>query len=317
MAAISHDLRRRIFDARQEGETTSEVAERFAVSPAFVRRLMQRHREVGNIDAKSGPRGPKRKLAADADRIRQLLTETPDLTVAEVRQRLALTTVCMLTVWRAIRLLDMTFKKKSIHAAERERKDVQTMRLIWPEIITMHAPKRLIFLDETWFVTNMTRLFGFAPRGQRLHASVPHGHYKKITFVGGLTTQGIIAPKVFDGSLNADIFSDYIEKVLAPVTRPGDLLIMDNLSAHKTTLVRATLEKHKIAYQCLPPYSPDLNPIENAFSKLKHLARKAAERTIDGLTKLIHRLIGDIRPVDCINYFKNCGYPATKSSNPL
>lgn len=119
MAAISHDLRRRIFDARQEGETTSEVAERFAVSPAFVRRLMQRHRELGNIDAKSGPRGPKRKLAADADRIRQLLTETPDLTVAEVRQRLALTTVCMLTVWRAIRLLDDLQKKK--HPRRRTR----------------------------------------------------------------------------------------------------------------------------------------------------------------------------------------------------
>jgi transposase len=181
----------------------------------------------------------------------------------------------------------------------------------WPTTVLDKAAKRLIFLDETWFSTNMSRLFGYAPSGQRLIATVPHGHWKTTTFVGGLTAQGFIAPMVLDGAMTAAAFTAYIQQVLVKETRPGDLLILDNLSSHKTSGVRITLQACGIEYLYLPPYSPDLNPIENAFSKLKRLVRSAAERTVEGLWKAIGKLIDCFPADECCRYIRHCGYLAT------
>lgn len=159
----------------------------------------------------------------------------------------------------------------------------------------------------------MSRLYGYALRGERLVDYVPHGHWKTTTFVGGLTAEGFIAPMVLDGAMNAAAFTAYIEQVLAKETRPGDLVILDNLSSHKTAGVRAAFERCGIDYLYLPPYSPDLNPIENAFSKFKRLVRTAAERTVEGLWNAIGRLLDRFRPDECRNYFRHCGYAATKT----
>jgi transposase len=159
----------------------------------------------------------------------------------------------------------------------------------------------------------MNRLYGYAPRGERLLDFVPYGHWKTTTFVGGLTVRGLIAPMVLDGPMNGAAFTAYIEQVLAKETRRGDLVILDNLPSHKTAAVSAAFERQQIQYLYLPPYSPDLNPIENAFSKLKRLVRTAAERTVDGLWSAIGHLINQIRPAECRNYFRHCGYNATKT----
>lgn len=177
--------------------------------------------------------------------------------------------------------------------------------------------RRLIFLDETWFTTAMDRLFGYAPRGQRLVAAVPHGHWKTTTFVGGLTTGGVIAPMVLDGAMDGAAFAAYVEQVLAKETRRGDLVVLDNLRAHKTAGVQAAFARCRLRYLYLPAYSPDLNPIENAFSKLKRLVRTAAERTVEGLWAAIGRLIDRFTPTECRNYFRHCGYAATKTRSPL
>jgi transposase len=179
--------------------------------------------------------------------------------------------------------------------------------------VTATAARRLIFLDETWFTTSLARLFGYAPRGRRLLDFVPHGHWKTTTFVGGLTARGFIAPMVLDGAMNAAAFTAYIEQVLAEETRPGDLLILDNLSSHKTAGVRAALQRCRIEVLYLPPYSPDLNPIEKAFSKLKRLVRSAAERTVEGLWSSIGRLLDHFTPRECRHYLRHCGYHATKT----
>ena len=142
-----------------------------------------------------------------------------------------------------------------------------------------------MFIDETWASTNMARRYGRAPRGQRLRAGVPHGHWKTTTFVAGLRLTGLVAPFVLDGPINRDAFEVYAEKVLVPELSPGDVVVMDNLSSHKGPNVRALIEKAGAILLYLPPYSPDFNPIENAFAKLKALLRKAAERTIEGLWK--------------------------------
>jgi transposase len=158
----------------------------------------------------------------------------------------------------------------------------------------------------------MTRLYGYAPRNERLVADVPHGHYLKLTFVAGLTTDGLIAPHRFVGSMNEARFLDYIQRVLAPATRPGDLLILDNLSSHKTAKVRRALSRRGIAVQYLPPFSPDLNPIEMAFSKLKRLARTAAARTLDALQVLVDRLATTMGKRESRNCIKHAGYLATQ-----
>ena len=157
----------------------------------------------------------------------------------------------------------------------------------------------------------MARRYGRAPRGRRLRVGVPHGRWKTITFVAGLRRSGVVAPFVLDGPINRAAFEAYVEKVLVPELRPGDVVILDNLSSHKGARVRALIEAAGASLLYLPPYSPDFNPIENAFAKLKALLRKAAERTIEGLWTAIGRLIDVFTPAECTNYFAAAGYDAT------
>ena len=168
-----------------------------------------------------------------------------------------------------------------------------------------------MFIDETWASTNMARRHGRAPRGERLRASVPHGHWKTTTFVAGLRSDGLIAPFVLDGPINRDAFEAYVEQVLVPDLRPGDIVIMDNLSSHKGPRVQEMIEAKGGRLLFLPPYSPDFNPIEKVFAKLKALLRKAAERTVEGLWTTIGNLLDAFTPAECANYFVAAGYDAT------
>lgn len=185
-----------------------------------------------------------------------------------------------------------------------------TQREAWRQEQSSFDPARLVFIDETWASTNMARRHGRCPRGERLQVGVPHGHWKTTTFVGALTLRGFIAPWVLNGPINADAFETYVEKVLVPELRKGDIVVMDNLSSHKGSRVRTLIEAAGAQLRYLPPYSPDLNPIENAFSKLKAMLRKAAERTMDGLWTQIGRLLDLFLPDECKNYFTAAGYVA-------
>lgn len=157
----------------------------------------------------------------------------------------------------------------------------------------------------------MARRYGRCRRGERLRVGIPHGHWKTTTFVGALTTRGFIAPWVLDGPINRDAFETYIAKVLVPELRHGDVVIMDNLSSHKGVRVREMIEAAGAQLRYLPPYSPDFNPIEMAFSKLKSLLRKASERTIGGLWDAIGRFLDLFKPQECRNYFNAAGYDPT------
>lgn len=166
----------------------------------------------------------------------------------------------------------------------------------------------MVFIDETWAKTNMARTHGRAPRGERLRAAVPHGHWNTTTFVAGLTLRGMTSPFVLSGPINRAAFETYVEKVLVPELRPGDIVIMDNLSSHKGPRVRSMIETAGAELLYLPPYSPDFNPIENAFAKLKAMLRRAAERTVEGLWDAIGRIIDTFTPAECANYFAAAGY---------
>lgn len=179
-------------------------------------------------------------------------------------------------------------------------------------------PNRLVFVDETWASTNMARTHGRCPKGERLVAAVPHGHWKTTTFVAALRADGMAAPVVIDGAVTGDLFVAYVEQQLAPVLRPGDVVVMDNLACHKRAGVRAAIEAAGAELRLLPPYSPDLNPIEKAFSKLKARLRAAAKRTIPEVEHLLGELSATFATTECRNYFGSCGYSsATPTREPL
>jgi transposase len=169
-------------------------------------------------------------------------------------------------------------------------------------------PARLVFLDETWAKTNMTRTHGRCLRGQRLVAKVPHGHWKTLTFVAALRVDGMRAPCVLDGPINGRSFLAYVEQILVPTLTPGDVVVMDNLGSHKSVAVRRAIRAAGARLFFLPPYSPDLNPIENAFAKLKTLLKKAAARTVEATWRRIGELLDLITPAECRNYFAKAGY---------
>ena len=156
----------------------------------------------------------------------------------------------------------------------------------------------------------MARRHGRALRGQRLRASVPHGHWKTTTFIGGLRLTGMTAPMVLDGPMTGAWFLAYVEQVLGPTLSPGDIVVLDNLAAHKNASARAAVEAAGATLVFLPPYSPDLNPIENAFAKLKAMLRKAAARTLEQLWSAIAHIIDAFTPMECANYFAAAGYDA-------
>lgn len=180
---------------------------------------------------------------------------------------------------------------------EQDRPDVLRQRQRWFDRQIDLEPERLVFIDETWTATNMTRSHGRRAKGERLRMGYPHGHRKKTaTLVAGLRITSMVAPMVLDGPINGDCFEAYVAQVLVPELRPGDVVIMDNLSSHKRAAVKEPIEAAGATLRFLPPYRPDFNPIEKAFSRLKAMLRKAGERTVSGLWGLIGRLVDTSNP---------------------
>jgi transposase len=198
-----------------------------------------------------------------------------------------------------------------VHAAEQERPDVAEARAQWKNDQIRLDPANLIFVDETGASTKMARLYGRAKRGRRVIGRIPWGHWKTVTFVAALRLDGLSAPFVIDCAMNGTIFIEYLRQCLVPTLRPGHIVIIDNLSAHKREEVRQIIEAAGAELRYLPPYSPDLNPIEQAFAKLKAHLRKAKERTVPALYDRIGNLIGSFQPNESRNYFRKSGYAPT------
>jgi transposase len=195
-----------------------------------------------------------------------------------------------------------------LFAAEQDRPDVARRRVRWKKYQSLIDPARLVFIDETWAKTNMTRTRGWHARGKPLVAKVPHGHWKTMTFLAALRHDGITAPFVLDGPINGEAFLAYVEQVLVPTLKPGDIVVMDNLGSHKNRAIRHAIRAAGARLMFLPPYSPDLNPIEQVFDKLKTLLRKAGERTVEAVWKRIGALLECFKPTECANYVRNAGY---------
>jgi transposase len=185
---------------------------------------------------------------------------------------------------------------------------VAARRAAWQVLQPEIGVDRLIFIDETGASTKMARLYGRAPRGKRCVAPIPHGHWQTTTFVGALRATGMTAPMVLDGAMDGAAFELYVREVLVPTLSSGDIVVMDNLPAHKRSQIRVAIEAVGAQLMYLPPYSPDLNPIEMAFAKLKAALRKAAARSLQALWTAIADALTNFTPQDCINFFAAAGY---------
>lgn len=195
-----------------------------------------------------------------------------------------------------------------MRAAEQDRPDVRAGRAEWRAAQAGLDPGRLVFVDETWATTNMARRYGWGPTTERVVGRTPHGHWKTTTFVAALRAGGLTAPMVIDGAMTGDLFVAYCRQVLAPTLRPGDVVVMDNLACHKRAEARRAIEAAGAAVAFLPPYSPDLNPIEQAFSKLKSVLRRRGERTVERLWAALGESLDWFPADECRRYLRHAGY---------
>jgi transposase len=305
----SLDLRERVVCAVESGCRVREVASSFGVSVSSVVKWSQRYRRTGSAAAL--PMGGHRPfaLAAHRDLVLSFLAEKPDLTLRALAAELAERGIVVsnYAVWHFLKAEGITFKK-SLHAAEQERPDVARRRARWKKYQGRLDPRRLVFIDETWVKTNMTRSHGRCAKGRRLVAKVPRGRWRTLTFLAALRVDRIDAPCVLDGPINSLSFKAYVEQSLVPTLAPGDIVIMDNLGSHKGRPIRQAIRNAGAKLLFLPPYSPDLNPIEQVFAKLKTLMRKAAERTVEETWRRLGKLLDQFNAEECANYIKNAGY---------
>jgi transposase len=198
--------------------------------------------------------------------------------------------------------------KKSLQAAERERADVARARRRWIREQGLLDPAKLVFLDETAVTTSMLRLRGRGPRGMRVIGRVPLGSWKTITFIAAMRHDKMTAPAAFEGAMTTEMFLAYLEQCLCPTLRRGDMVVIDNCRAHTSPRVRKVIETAGATLRYLPPYSPDLNPIEMAYSKCKEFLRKAEARTVTGVYKAIRSFLPSLSAQQCANYFRHAGY---------
>jgi transposase len=201
-------------------------------------------------------------------------------------------------------------KKKSLIAREQRRPDVAERRRNFAIARRFAEPERFVFLDESGAKTSMTRLYGRSKIGERCNFHTPHGHWKTTTMISALRVDGVIpaATMLLDGPMNAVTFLGWVESCLAPSLRPGDIVVMDNLGAHKAAGVEEAIERAGASVWWLPPYSPDLNPIEKLWSKVKSWLRRVAAGTVDGLWRAAGDAFRAVTPGECANYFRSCGY---------
>ena len=308
---LSQDLRVRVIEAVRTGASRRQAAARFGVSVSSAIRWVAEWRASGRTAprAQGGDRRSDR-IEAEAAFLLSRVAETPDVTLASWASAVA-------RAGRpgggqhALALLRPPLhhaEKKSAHAAEQERPDVKARRLAWFEAQPELDPARLVFIDETGASTKMARLRGRAPRGARCRAAIPHGHWKTTTLVAALRLGGMTAPMVIDGAMNGEAFRAYVRHMLAPSLGPGDIVVMDNLPAHKVGGVREMIEAVGARLLYLPPYSPEFNPIEQVFAKIKALLRKAAARTVDALETAIAVALDAFAPNEGADYFTASGY---------
>jgi len=309
MKAYSQDLRDRVIEAvRKRDGTLQQIAERFLVSVSFITRLRQLHRDTGSLEPRPhGGGNPSVLSPEDLEHLRQAVRERPDATLEELRQRLG-ATCSLMTISRALRRLGLTRKKKVPRAEEQGRPEVRRRRREFRAELSGVDPRRLIFVDESGANTAMTRTHGRAPAGRRVYTDTP-GRWESITMTCGLRLAGVTAPLAFRGATNSETFEYYVKDVLVPELEPGDVVVWDNLKPHESEEAIEAIEGAGARVAALPPWSPDLSPIEEMLSKVKGAMRSAAARTTEAVYRAFASAIESVTVDDIAGWFRSrAGY---------
>jgi transposase len=305
MTPYSQDLRQRVLDTVRRGEgSLRQIARRFLVSVSFVTRLLRTHRDTGSLEPKPhGGGNPAVLTPEDLERLRELIRRQPDATLEECRQRLGASCSTM-TIARALSRLGLPRQKKVPRAQEPDRPDVQERRQEFREERAGIDPRRLVFGDECGADTAMSRTHGRAPVGQRVYTNTP-GRWESIPLTCGLRLSGVTAASAFPGATDTDVFETYVEEVLVPELKPGDVVVWDKLKPHESDEAIEAVEAAGARVVPLPPWSPDLTPIEELFSKVKGSLRSAAARTKETVYVAFGSALHDVTLGDIAGWFQD------------
>jgi transposase len=311
MRPYSLDLRERILAAVDGHDGSIRwVARIFRVSTSFIVRLLQRRRVAGTLAPEPHRGGPSPALGpGDLERLAALVQEQPDATLEQLKQKGGFQ--CSLkTLWYALDRLGLTRKKKSLHADQRDRPDVQTQREEFRREVGKIEPERLVFVDETGITTTMTPAYARSPRGQQVVDSIL-ASWETVTVIAALGLDGVRAPLVFSGSTDTAVFQAYVDQVLVPELHEGDVVVFDNIKPHLTAKVAKSIVGAGANVLPLPPYSPDYTPIEEMFSKFKQGLRRAEPRTKAGLYDAVGQVLRRVTQQDSLGWFQHAGLCAT------
>ena len=305
MTPYSQDLRKRVLDTVQRGDgSLRQIARRFLVSISFVTRLLRLHRSTGSVLPRPHGGGPPAALGPeDLERLRELVRQQPDATLEDLRQRLGASCSTM-TLSRALRTLGLPRKKKVPRAQDQGSPEVQEKRRDFCAEMAGIDPRRLVFVDECGANTAMTRTYGRAPVGQRVYTDTP-GHWDSITLTCGLRLSGVTAALAFPGATHTDWFENSVADVLVPELQPGDVVVWDNPKPHLSDEAVEAVEEAGARVVPLPPYSPDLTPIEEMFSKVKNAMRSAAARTTETVYAAFGSALHDVTIEDIAGWFQD------------
>jgi transposase len=314
MRAYSQDLRERVLRAIDQGKSRQEIVEMLGVSLATIKRYLKQRREQGHVRPQVIPgREPKKRTMLEAGLEPQLRAHD-DATLehhCDVWEQSHGERVSRWTMSRAIKRLGWSRKKKTLGASERNEQE----RASWREQVKELDAKRLVVLDECGSNIALTPLYARAPKGQRARGSVPRNRGKNTTLLASLSLEGMGASMMIEGAANAAAFEAYLEHILVPSLHPGRIVVMDNLSAHKGVRVRQLIEDKGCQLLFLPAYSPDLSPIEEAFSKIKAFLRRVGVRTHEALQEAIGQALETVTAQDALGWFTHCGYRSAQASD--
>jgi transposase len=313
MKAYSNDLRKKILEAYEKKEgSLRKLARRFSVSFSFVRRLVKRFRKLGIVDPKPHGGGSKPKLdPAYLGILREVSDANKDATLAELSDLFFKRTkirVSGSTIAQKLKRLRISRKKKTLHATERDKPDVKKEREKFQQDMINLPVEKLIFIDEAGVNIGMVRTYGRASIGTRAEGDKPRNTGSNISLLGALRLSGITTIVMLEGAVDGEVFEAFIEKMLVPTLRPGDIVLMDNVKTHKGEEVEEIIRSAGAKLQYLPRYSPDFSPMENCWSKLKELLRGIAARTVDNLEEGVKNALDKITEKDVKGWFKHCGY---------
>ena len=310
-APLSIDLRKRIIEGFERGEAVKEIIVRLEVSQNAIYSLIRLYKETGDIKPLGVKTGRKSKLnEEDLTNITKAIADQPDITLEEIIEKLDLP-ICISALSRIINnKLNITYKKKTLCAQEQKNEEILEERDEWMDDQEFMDGSKLVFLDECSVNTGMTRTYGRAEKGERVVDHAPE-QYETQTIISTVRLDGETVPLVLDKALNGDAFKVYLEECLMPTLRDGDIIVMDNLSSHKVKGVRELIEEGsiKVKVKYLPRYSPEFNPIEEMWSKVKGYLKKVKARTLDTLLDAISDALDLVSLKDIEGWFLHSGYP--------